>query len=204
MGIKKQKKLLKPKKTKKISAVKKTRKSKKSKIVDDDEGLSIDLDDTLLVSTSISLDGSSDETEEVETVNDVKDPLESMDGDETFNLSTREDDESGILQTIRANPTPKEGWSEKKKPKFSPGDLIVPTELSKKEALEYEPYKIVCPSKDLETYSAKKSGLLKEVIIDGEDYKLAPKNGKPFKTYWELNDPFKINGLNITCPSNKK
>jgi len=138
---------------------------------------------------------------------DAQDTLQNLEGGETFGLSSAGDDEGveGELQTIRSNPAPRKGWSDLKKPKFSPGELVILKGLSESEALNFEPYKIVCPDKDIETYSVIKSRRQPtHTILKGKDIRKQPKGGKPFLTYYEVNNPFNIPGLKISCPSNNK
>ncbi len=174
---------------------------------------SIDLDDDIvgLPAMELGIDSDALTTEvsddevvgEIEIVSGGADSLENMEDSETFSLGGSGEDGSQ-LETIRSNPKPKSGWSERTKPKFSPGDLVVPIELTKKESLEFEPYKIVCPHVQIETYTIKKSGILAESIIYSDEVKLAPKNGKPFVSHWDATNPFKVAGLKISCPSNDK
>lgn len=178
-------------------------KPKSSEPEDDDiVGLhAMELGDDLEVITTTEV--SDDEVvEEVEVVSGGADSLESIEDSETFSLGGSGDE--GSLETIRSNPKPKAGWSDKGKTKFSPGDLVVPIELTKKEALEFEPYKIVCAHVLLETYTIKKSGILLESIVYSDEVKLAPKNGKPFVSHWDATNPFKVPGVKISCPSNDK
>jgi hypothetical protein len=207
---------------KKNKAKKSIKKSKKSKVIttkvikqkpiskkhvlDDieEDELNVDLPelDANLENQEISSD---DEViDDIETVNAIADPLETIEDLETFSLAGSTGDGEGQLETVRSNPKPKPGWTDKVKPKFSPGDLVVPIELTKKEALEFEPWKIACPDVHKETYSVKKSRVLSEVVVYGDEIKLAPKNGKPFVTHWEANNPFKVAGVKISCPSNNK
>lgn len=190
------------KKKKKWVLVKQKPPARKPKKTEEDE-IDLEVIPELEVDGLVS-DDSQDGLEgpEVESVIDAADPLETMEDSETFSLGGSEDD--GRLETVRSNPKPKLGWADKTKPIFSPGDLVVPIELSKKEALEFEPYKIVCPHVYVESYCIKKSRILVESIIYSDEVQLAPKNGKPFVTHWEANDPFKVPGLNISCPSNNK
>lgn len=174
--------------------------------LEDDElvGLSameLNADDDVETTTS---EVSDDEiVEEFEIVSGGADSLESIEDSETFSLGGS-GEEGSQLETIRSNPKPRPGWSDKTKPKFSPGDLVVPIELTKKEALEFEPYKIVCPHVLVETYTIKKSRILSESIIYADEIKLAPKDGKPFVSHWDATNPFKVAGLKISCPSNDK
>jgi hypothetical protein len=199
-----------PKKTKKSlnkpKNIVKQKKITKKHILDDiDDVQIIDMTTDLEPGTEIQDTSSDDEVvDDVETVNAIADPLETIEDLETFNLSGSTGDGEGQLETIRSNPKPKPGWADKVKPKFSPGDLVVPIELSKKAALEFEPWKIVCAYVHKESYSVKKSRVLSEVVMYGDEIKLAPKNGKPFVNHWEANDPFKVAGVKITCPSNNK
>lgn len=189
------------KKKKKWKLIKKQPVVKKKKDLDDELEIIPELEDSISENTIVDDVDINDEVSDVETVN-TADSLESMEDAETFSLGGNEDD--GRLETIRANPKPKPGWSDKVEPTFSPGDLVVPIELSKKDALEFEPYKIVCPHVYFESYCIKKSRILAESIIYSDEVKLAPKNGKPFVTHWEANDPFKVPGIKISCPSNDK
>lgn len=188
--------------------VPKQKKSIKKHILDD-----LDDDDAQLEESLVELDSGigikdtsldDEDVEEGESVNAVADPLETIEDLETFNLGGSVGDGEGHLETIRSNPKPRPSWTDKVKPKFSPGDLVVPIELEKKEALDFEPWKIVCTYTYKESYSVKKSRVLSEVVMYGDEIKLAPKNGKPFVTHWEANDPFKVAGIKITCPSNNK
>jgi hypothetical protein len=140
---------------------------------------------------------------EKEVVNDTKDTLSSIEDAEVFSLASVDEGE-GQLETIRANPKPKLGWADKVKPLFSPGDLVVPIELSKKEAKEVEPYKIVGPHVEMESYFVKKSRILAESVMFSDELQLAPKGGLPFVSHWDATDPFKVKGVNISCPSNSK
>lgn len=184
----------------------KQKKAVKKHVLDDDDQYT-DLDQEATIgSLPETQDPSSndDANDDVEAVNTISDPLETIEDQETFNLGGSTGDGEGHLETVRSNPRPKLGWSDKVKPKFSPGDLVVPIELTKKEALDFEPWKIVCAYVHTESYSVKKSRVLSEVIMYGDEIKLAPKNGKPFVNHWEANDPFKVVGVKITCPSNRK
>lgn len=187
------------KKKKKWTLVKQKPPARKVKTEEEDEDLALEVIPEL-ESNGSSVEENADDVEV--SVIDAADPLEAMEDSETFSLGGNEDD--GRLETVRSNPKPKLGWADKTKPIFSPGDLVVPIELSKKDALEFEPYKIVCPHVYVESYCIKKSRILAESIVYSDEVKLAPKNGKPFVTHWEANDPFKVPGLKISCPSNNK
>lgn len=153
---------------------------------------------------TVDSDGSDDEVvEETEVVNSGSDSLESIEGSETFSLGGSAD-EGSKLEVIRSNPKPRVGWSDKGNTVFSAGDLVVPIELTKKEALEFEPWKVVCPDMIVETYTIKKSRVLTESIVYSDEIKLAPKNGKPFTSYWDATNPFKVTGVKISCPSNDR
>lgn len=208
---KKLKKLITKNKVKKINVVKiqplqkpkiKSKSRKKDQEEDDDiVGLpAMELEDEVDIS---SVEVSDDEVvEDVEVVGGTE-SLESIEGSETFSLGGSAD-EGSKLEVIRSNPKPRAGWSDTVTPKFSPGDLVVPIELTKKESLEFEPYKIVCTDIRIETYTIKKSRILAESIIYSDEVKLAPKNGKPFISHWDATNPFKVPGVKISCPSNDR
>ena len=200
-------------KSKKPKSVIKKKSSKKSHLDDLEDDIILGIDPDEEIAATITESDIGDDGEEIiedkeVIVPDVKDTLQNLEGEETFGLSSPGDDEGveGELQTIRSNPAPRKGWSDLKRPKFSPGDLVVLKGLSESEALNFEPYKIVCPSKDVETYSVVKSRRMPtgDIVLKGKDIKKQPKGGKPFLTYWEANNPFNIPGLKISCPSNSK
>jgi hypothetical protein len=212
--IKKAKKVSKSvKKSKKSYFNKRITKIPKKKIDMDLDDLEVipDLEDSLPVTIITDSTGGEDGDEDInkEVIVDNAGPADTLSdidgGSETFSLHNAGDDpEESELQTIRANPKPRDGWSDRKKAKFTAGDLVILKVTPKNEEKNVEPYKIVCPSKDFETYSVRKSRMQSETILKGKDLKKAPKDGKPYLTYWEAQSPFNVPGVRITIPSNSK
>jgi ribosomal protein S25 len=153
------------KKKKKWTLKKHTPPKPKSSVLEEDDIVGLPAMELGADLSESTVEVSDDEViEEVEVVSGGADSLESIEDSETFSLGGSADD-GGQLETIRSNPKPKQGWSDKTKPQFSPGDLVVPIELTKKEALEFEPYKIICPHVQVESYTIRKSRILSESSI---------------------------------------
>jgi hypothetical protein len=202
-----------PKKdTSKVPSKPKVAKPRKVKIEDDlyeiiaKEALS-KLQEELEESAEPELSGSAKELPPVQMLATEDQELDDLDDkslDEKIlpfdDKETSDIDNGGGL--ILVGPPPK-GWADGDKVKFHQGDLVVPVEL--KTTKDFEPWTITGPGKDPNTYFVRKSRIQSETIVKEHTLKFAPKDCKPYVSYWEHTDPFKSFGnFKISCPSNPK
>lgn len=97
---------------------------------------------------------------------------------------------------VRPNSAPRIMWCDRIKTKFKSGDLVN-LKLTKMV------YKVVSANKDPHTYLIMASGNTVEASAKESEMTFAPQDSV-WRSFWEENDPFKVKGINISCPSNGK
>ena len=113
---------------------------------------------------------------------------------EDVSSDTGEMEEKRPIGKIKPNMIPRVMWSDHTKTKFKSGDLV--NIYNGKTT-----YKISGLGKEPLTYDVMASGMNSTTNVKEEDTKLAGKDAK-WSSYWEENDPFKVKGIKISCPSN--
>lgn len=152
-----------------------------------------DVDDAL---NFVDTEESADPIDQLTAIDKEEEVLESDVG--TIETITENGEYASISPTgkVRPNNAPRIMWSDRIKTKFKAGDLV---HLNRTKMV----YKVISTNKDPYTYLVMASGNNVQASAKESEMSLAPKDSV-WKTFWEENDPFKVNGINISCPSNGK
>ena len=141
-----------------------------------------------------------DNVEPVESLASIDKEEEFTDSDvgtfEDVSSVTGEIEEKRPMGKIRPNPPPRVMWSDRVKTKFKTGDLV-------HIAGGTTVFKVVTPGRLSHTYDVLASGHNVTSTAKESEMKLAA-DGSVWRTFWEENDPFRVNGVKISCPSNGK
>jgi hypothetical protein len=194
-------------KTTKIVKVKKEKKkeptSMKTSIVPielETEDNEKELEDALDTNTESLVSLEEDNVEPIESLASIDKEEEFTDSDvgtfEDVSSITGEIEEKRPMGKIRPNLPPKAMWSDRVKTKFKTGDLV---NISGGTTV----FKVVTPGILSHTYDVLASGHNVTSTAKESEMKLAA-DGSVWRTFWEENDPFRINGIKISCPSNGK
>lgn len=158
--------------------------------LDDDD---VDAEDAL---NFASTEDSADPIDQLTAIDKEEEVLESDIG--TIETITENGEYASISPTgkVRPNNAPRIMWCDRIKTKFKSGDLV---NLNNTKMV----YKVVSTNKDPYTYLVMASGNNVQSSAKESEMTCAPKDSV-WKTFWEENDPFKVKGVNISCPSNGK
>lgn len=159
-----------------------------------------ELEDALDTNTESLVSLEEDNVEPIESLASIDKEEEFTDSDvgtfEDVSSVTGEIEEKRPVGKIRPNLPPKTMWSDRIKTKFKTGDLV-------NIAGGTTVFKVVTPGILSHTYEVLASGHNVISTAKESEMKLAV-DGSVWRTFWEENDPFRINGVKISCPSNGK
>jgi hypothetical protein len=115
--------------------------------------------------------------------NEIEEPEVLVEDDEM--VLTKQNEESDYEVTIiRKNAPPKPSWSDNNA-KFKCGERIIPKTLPAERYSSFECACVISPGKDFNTFHVKLSRCLNETLVFGNDWITAPKDCKPYVSYWE-------------------